>query len=136
MPGTDSASPNGAAPEELSDHDIEEWLLGDDVETDEPLPQHRFQLAMQQVVLASNTRWLSRLNFGTGKDIGDEALMQSARSDARRARAMIERFSKAALEAWPDLSMERRHEMYEGLPKAMRTLIDGLSSSRAGSERT
>lgn len=127
---------NGTGPKEFSDEQIEEWLLGPEVEPDAPLPQHRFQLAMQQFVLAGNTRWLSRLNFGAGKDIGDEQLMQSARNDAKRARVMIERFGKAALEAWPEMKVELRHELYDGLPKEMREMIDGLRSPKSESERT
>ena len=118
----------GTGPKEFSDDEIEEWLLGPEVEPDDPLPQHRFQLAMQQFVLASNTRWLSRISYGAGKDVGDENLMANARADAKRARAMIERFGKAALEAWPEMKMEMRHELFNGLPKEMRALIDGLRS--------
>lgn len=106
-------SKNGAKPDKVDD--IDEWLAGEDMEPHEPIAIHRFQVCIVDYQKAVNTRWSARRYFLVGKDIGDEALMNSARADGKRARGLLESAIEGLTEAYLEFTPMQREEQLSQL---------------------
>ena len=114
---------DGEQPEDPN-AEIDAWLLPDEVVPGQPLPIHRIQLAMSEYQRSNNTRWMCKNQLQIGNDLNDETLKSEARSNARRARAIMDQAIKDIPESWLELSNSDRDRLMDDLPvEIVATLI-------------
>lgn len=117
-----NGSPNGVA-EEVTNAAIDEWLLGDSAEPEDPIPLHRFQICCMDYTRENSSRWRARRQFQVGRDITDEALMNQAREDAKRIRALMESSLEGMVAAWPEMTDAQREDLRPQLPEEVKAAL-------------